>query len=358
MKPSIYSGCPRPNSIVGNHIQYLLPIITKTILLIILFSGCQDCNRGKISANEQLDEIEMQYGSIPNVGNTCYMNAALQIIARIYPDLFSHKNDILEHCGQVIVDKLLANEEQVSATDAKEFFHALQGSYNVGKSRDRQLCTGQQEDAQPVLDFLLHRGKIQEIKLYATKRHPNGTYETTTAPSPTTGQFIIATLTSTVNSMDQLVANTLHGNLAYNVNWDQSRDNLVKQDCAIMGNRLSTKNLRALTNSILPILVLRYGQIENRDPSKARKITTSITNPFRLTIAADYLREGELYTSTLVGFIHHDSVDGSIEHGHYTAYVKNKVGKWVVYNDSRVMVLEKEPLQKAQEAYLYFYQAD
>jgi ubiquitin C-terminal hydrolase len=52
------------------------------------------------------------------------------------------------------------------------------------------------------------------------------------------------------------------------------------------------------------------------------------------------------------------SIDGSIDNGHYTAYVKNKARKWVEYNDSRVVVLEKEPSQKVQEVYLYFYQAD
>ena len=320
----------------------------------MLSVGCQDCSRGRIGPNEQLHGIVMQHEGIPNVGNTCYMNAVLQIIARCYPNTFSQQGNDLERCGQAIVDKLTSNEseEPVTQEEAKAFFDALKNSYNQGKPNKEQLSSGQQEDAAPVLNFLLHQGNIQEIEFYTTTRHPNGTYETTTASSPTTGQCIIVTPASTEEtSMDKLVENTFRGNSTDTD--DVNRSNSHESQVAV--NRLSNKNLCALTNGILPIWVLRSGQTSDSDPSTARKITILIKDPFYLTIAENYLRERELYKGTLMGFIHHY---GSIHSGHYTAYVKNKAGKWVEYNDSRVMVLDKEPSQKAQEAYLYFYQAD
>jgi ubiquitin C-terminal hydrolase len=100
-----------------------------------------------------------------------------------------------------------------------------------------------------------------------------------------------------------------------------------------------------------------YVQTDARVSNTGRKTTTPITNPFELTIEADHSREKELYTSTLVGFIYHDNQDESIDHGHYTAHVKNKAGRWVEYSDESVSELKEKPLEKAQKAYLYFYQA-
>ncbi len=63
--------------------------------------------------------------------------------------------------------------------------------------------------------------------------------------------------------MDKLVTNTLHGNLVDNVNWGNSGENLVVGDRAIVGKKVSRKNLGALTNRTLPVWVLKYGQQNN-----------------------------------------------------------------------------------------------
>lgn len=332
-------------------IKFSFVRIAYACAVMLVLEGCQGCNtRAVVPSDEKSGS-----GGIPNIGNTCYMNAVLQIIARIYPDLFSHKRDVLEHWGQVIVDKLLANEEQVSATEAKAFFHALQSSYNVGKSEDEQLHAEQQEDAAPVLTFLLHKASIEEIGFYSTKTHPNKTYTPTVNTTPTLSTLLNITLTETDTSMNDLVAIRMRGDHVDEAHWQDSTGQCVKSS-AIVGIKLSSANLRKLTNQILPIFAQRFNQTDNRNPSTASKITTPITDPFTLTIAPECFIEnrGGPYTSSLIGFILHS---GTLNSGHYVAYVKRQ-GKWVEYNNTHITVLNEKPCEEAQQAYLYFYQAD
>jgi hypothetical protein len=331
-------------------IKFSFVRIAYACAVMLVLEGCQGCNKREVMPSDE----KSVSGGIPDVDNTCYMNAVLQIIARIYPDLFSHKRDILERCGQVIVDKLLA-KEQVSATEAKAFFHALQGSYNVGKSENEQLRAGQQEDAMPVLTFLLHKASVEEIRFYSTKTHPNKTYTPTVNTTPTLSTLLNITLTTTDTSMNDLVAIRMRGDHVDGADWQDSTGQCVKSS-AIVGIKLSSENLRKLTNQILPIFAQRFNQTDNRNPSTASKITTPITDPFTLTIAPECFIEhrGRPYTSSLIGFILHS---GTLNGGHYVAYVEQQ-GKWVEYNNTHITVLNEKPCEQAQQAYLYFYQAD
>jgi uncharacterized UBP type Zn finger protein len=235
MELSTKLGRSKPNNVVGTHMKNLPSIVTKTVLFIMLSAGCQDCTRGKIGPSEQLHGIAERHGGIPNVGNTCYVNAVLQIIARCYPDIFSQQRNDLERCGQAIVSKITSDayKEPVTREEAKAFFDALRDSYNQGRPKINQLSSGQQEDATPVLSFLLNQGNIQEIEFYAAEIHP---LETFTESTPTTGQCIMVTPTSTATSMNKLVENALQGHLVANGNGSDSDDSKVTG-----GQRLSAE---------------------------------------------------------------------------------------------------------------------
>ncbi len=298
---------------------------------------------------------------LPNVGDTCYLNVGLQVMARLYPSLVisnnNHANTTVRY-GQAILDKLTNQDMRAGVTtaEAEAFRDILMESYNVGKGTHDQLHAQQQEDAAPVFNFLLDQCKATEVEFYSTKVHPAGKYATTTNHEPSTGTTLGLPLPTAPLAipMNQLVADTLRGEHASDVIWEQPERGPETRDDAFVGNRLSIVNLHALHNRILPIWVHRFRQIDNGDVSTAEKISTPITSPFLLNIEADHLIEAVPYTGKLVGFIHHT---GGLHSGHYTAYVQDRSGDWVCYDDTIVTTLDSPPLQEAQEAYLYFYKA-
>ena len=297
-------------------------LLLTALCLIILLNGCQGCSRDQISHSEPMHQHE----GIPNTNNvSCYINSCLQIIARLYPDLFSNMGNELGRYGQEIVNKITSKDPQtyVTADDARNFSDALLNSYN--KHHTEQLHHGDQEDAAPVLNFLLQQGKVQEIRFHANSETDETKFST--------GPCIVVNLESQGTSMDTLVASSTER------------------------VQLDIDNIRGLTNRILPIWVHRFSQTSNQDPDSGAKITTPITNPFTLTIAPEYFIENTAkpYTSSLAGFIYQS---GNLNGGHYIAYVRNQAGKWIRYNDETVTELHAAPLEDAQKAYLYFYQAD
>lgn len=337
-------------------INTYLPILCM-LMFMALYFGCQGCNRAQVSPSES-----RQHMGIPNIGNTCYVNSCLQILARLYPDLFSHMSDDLGRHGQTIADKITdeTNRKYVDEKEAWVFYNALLKSYN--NKHEEKLNHGSQGDAAQVLLFLLDRSNIQRVELYPITTHPKGHHgpNITNAPDPyvlLSVDFTGANQESSKNpvSMDKLVADTLHGKEAKDFIWGNNEDEEIRED-AIAGTRLSIRNLYELTNRILPIWVHRCTQTSNDDPRSAAKITTPIINPFKLTIPPEYfITEKAAYTGSLVGFI---LQTGEIDYGHYTAYVKTPAGRWIRYNDETVTELCGAPLSEAQAAYLYFYQAD
>jgi uncharacterized UBP type Zn finger protein len=345
------------------------------LMLIALYAGCNECNRIQVSPSES-----RQHMGIPNIGNTCYMNSCLQIIARLYPDLFSRMNNDLGRHGQTIVDKITDENSRkyVDRTEARAFRNALLESYNNQYPKNTLEC-GAQEDAKDILFFLLNNSNIRRIELYTTTTPLDHNYEPRTSDTPTPYVVFIVDFTDANQansgdplSMDNRVENTLYGATAEDVVLRQGVINEIS-GLARTGAKLSIKNLHALTNRILPIWVKRCNQTSNEDPSSAAKITTPITNPFKLTIPSEYFVDiadaaninsqryeapmagKAAYTGSLVGFILHT---GGLDCGHYTAYVKTPAGKWMRYNDETVTELHAAPLSEAQAAYLYFYQAD
>jgi ankyrin repeat protein len=308
------------------------------------------------TAQEKHANSPINHKGLPNVGNTCYLNAGLQVIARLYPNLFSDTQDnTIARDGKTIIEKLTHHDrtEEVAATEAEVFRDHLIQSYNRGKKTHDQLQKYQQEDAAPVFNFLLEQAQAKELALYHTKVHPQDKYPTTTNPKPSPGTALVLTAEPAPMPMDQLVAKTLCGKRATDVIWEQGEQEV--RDEAVMGDQLSIDNLHNLNNRILPIWVHRFGQTDNTDADTAEKVTASITNPFSLTIPAEHLIENVPYTGKLVGFIHH--AGEGLHSGHYTAYVQHSSGAWVCYNDAIVTTLDTPPTQEAQTAYLYFYQA-
>jgi hypothetical protein len=70
---------------------------------------------------------------LPNVGNTCYLNACLQVLARVYPSLLArseHHESTPRPCVQTVLDKL-SRREEVTRPEAEACRDALLQAYNT-----------------------------------------------------------------------------------------------------------------------------------------------------------------------------------------------------------------------------------
>ncbi len=159
------------------------------------------------NATSKKDEGPINHQGLPNVGNTCYLNAGLQVMARLYPNLLSNNHNhtsTMVRYGRKVLDKLTNQDVRAGVTtaEAEAFRDILIESYNVGKETHGQLHAQQQEDAALVFNFLLGQCEAAEVEFYSTKVHPAGKYATTTNHEPSTGTALPLSLPKTPISMD------------------------------------------------------------------------------------------------------------------------------------------------------------
>lgn len=225
------------------------------------------------------------------------MNAVLQIIAKLYPDIFEEEHGgALAQAGRAIVDKIRDDEKYVTRKEAEAFYTALLEVAN-GKLRGTK-----QESADECMDLIWWHLGLPEVD--ATL---NAAYVT-------------------------LGIRSSHG----------SEEPEMLQLFNDSSHVITPENLR---NNIVPIKVDRN--------SNGTKSDTNVKKVLSLTVTAQQLPSlSQAMACQLVGFIVHS---GSATSGHYVAYIQRN-GQWKLYNDAAVSyVTLKEVEQTAGQASLYFY---
>ena len=119
-------------------IKALLTLLGGALFVLLMFGSCEGCDSTQYRPPEQQDltgtpprtppPLEGDNGGIQNADNTCFMNSALQIIAKFFPGLFENLKapfHILKESGKKIVEKIKNDAALVTCDEARAFRELL-----------------------------------------------------------------------------------------------------------------------------------------------------------------------------------------------------------------------------------------
>ena len=228
------------------------------------------------------------------------MNAVLQIIAKLYPNIFAGKANSLAETGQVIVNKINDDNDYVTSNEAEAFYTEL-----LKAAAPDGWIRGAQESADECMDIIWKQLGLPTI---------------------------------------DAALGTPYISLAL----QSSRDVGEKTMLELLDDYATARPIEPnFRNDIVPIQLVRTENGKTKINTVAKEVLQlAITKAHIPTLSQDIHCQ-------LAGLIVHSGKAAT--KGHYFTYICQD-GQWRLYDDASVkQVTKAQAEQAAERAYLYFY---
>jgi hypothetical protein len=280
---------------------------------------------------------------IPNIGNSCYMNASLQALAAFYGNLPNPKP---ASSFTTAAKDLVTTLTDTNTADRATLKSKAENFFDTCSSAGLSFPAGTQQDASELLITLLNKLKAPQgvTNTYLTNPTTGEKKLSTDAPW-TIYNVALKPSDGDKQPLQYIFDRSLKDQSVTDAKWDET--DTEKKPLT------GTYKLNADTLKTLPVFPIHVGRFANVG-STTSKINTNLTAPFKLVIKQKYLNNATApLTYELSGFIEHQG--STLMGGHYVTYIKEGE-KWILYDDRSVSAPSQSTVEKAaSNAYILFY---